>query len=38
MFKLREATVSDLENIRIINEEAIPAVNAVSLEEFKWFL
>ena len=38
MFKLREATISDLEKIRTINEEAIPAVNTVSLDEFKWFL
>ena len=34
MFKLREATGSDLEAIRDINEAAIPAVNTVSLEEF----
>ena len=38
MFKLREVTISDLEKIRKINEEAIPAVNTVSLDEFKWFL
>jgi len=38
MFKLREVTISDLEKIRTINEEAIPAVNTVSLDEFKWFL
>ena len=38
MFKLREATISDLEKIRTINEEAIPAVNTVSLDEFEWFL
>ena len=38
MFKLREVTISDLEKIRKINEEAIPAVNSVSLEEFRWFL
>ena len=37
MFKLREATVSDLEAIRVINEAAIPAVNTVSIEEFLWF-
>lgn len=37
MFKLREATVSDLESIRAINEAAIPAVNTVSIEEFLWF-
>ena len=37
MFKLREATRSDLEAIRDINEEAIPAVNTVSTEEFLWF-
>tara|TARA_Y100000590_G_scaffold62200_1_gene66481 strand:- start:37 stop:531 length:495 start_codon:yes stop_codon:yes gene_type:complete len=37
MFKLREATVSDLETIRAINEAAIPAVNTVSASEFLWF-
>jgi hypothetical protein len=38
MFKLREVTISDLEEIRKINEAAIPAVNTVSIEEFLWFL
>ena len=37
MFKLREATSSDLQTIRSINEAAIPAVNTVSIEEFLWF-
>ena len=37
MFKLREVTVSDLEEIRTINEAAIPAVNTVSIDEFLWF-
>jgi len=37
MFKLREATINDLETIRAINEDAIPAVNTVSIEEFLWF-
>ena len=37
MFKLREATTNDLETIRAINEDAIPAVNTVSTEEFLWF-
>ena len=37
MFKLREATINDLETIRAINEDAIPAVNTVSTEEFLWF-
>ena len=38
MFKLRKVTVSDLEEIRKINEAAIPAVNTVSIDEFLWFL
>ena len=38
MFKLREATITDLEEIRAINEDAIPAVNTVSKNEFLWFL
>ena len=37
MFKLREATINDLETIRAINEDAIPAVNTVSTEDFLWF-
>ena len=37
MFKLREATINDLETIRAINEDAIPAVNTVSTDEFLWF-
>ena len=37
MFKLREATINDLKTIRAINEDAIPAVNTVSTEEFLWF-
>ena len=37
MFKLREATVGDLEAIKAINEAAIPAVNTLSIREFLWF-
>ena len=33
MFKLRESKVDDLETIRTINEDAIPAENTVSTEE-----
>ena len=34
MFKLRNATIGDLKDIFLINEDAIPAVNSVSHEEF----
>ena len=37
MFKLRESKVDDLETIRTINEDAIPAVNTVSTEELLWY-
>ena len=38
MIKIREVTVCDLEAIQLINEDAIPAVNTVSRDEFLWFL
>ena len=34
MFKLRNATIDDIKDIILINEDAIPAVNSVSYEEF----
>ena len=34
MFKLRNATINDIKDIILINEDAIPAVNSVSHEEF----
>ena len=34
MFKLRNVTIEDIEDIILINEDAIPAVNSVSYEEF----
>ncbi len=38
MFTLRDAKISDLEAIQLINESAIPAVNSVSVDEFEFFL
>ena len=38
MFQLRPVTVDDLKSIRIINEDAIPAVNTISADKFLWFL
>ena len=34
MFKLRNVTIEDIKDIILINEDAIPAVNSVSHEEF----
>ena len=34
MFKLRNVTIEDIKDIILINEDAIPAVNSVSYEEF----
>tara|TARA_B100001057_G_scaffold61615_1_gene54993 strand:+ start:2692 stop:3180 length:489 start_codon:yes stop_codon:yes gene_type:complete len=38
MYKLRNILEDDLSKISHINEDSIPAVNTVSLDEFKWFL
>ena len=38
MYKLRNTLEDDLSEIFHINEASIPAVNTVSIEEFKWFL
>ena len=38
MYRLRDILEDDLSKIFHINEASIPAVNSVSLEEFKWFL
>jgi len=38
MYTLRNVLENDLSEIFHINEASIPAVNAVSLDEFKWFL
>ena len=38
MFKLRDILEDDLSEIFHINEASIPAVNSVSIDEFKWFL
>ena len=34
MFKLRNVTIEDIKDIILINEDAIPAVNSLSHEEF----
>ena len=34
MFELRDVKIADLKNIILINEDAIPAVNSVSYDEF----
>ena len=34
MFELRNVTIEDIKDIILINEDAIPAVNSVSYEEF----
>ena len=38
MYKLRNTLEDDLSEIFHINEASIPAVNTVSMDEFKWFL
>ena len=38
MYKLRNTLEDDLSEIFQINEASIPAVNTVSIDEFKWFL
>ena len=38
MYKLRNILEDDLSEIFQINEASIPAVNTVSIDEFKWFL
>ena len=38
MYKLRDILEDDLSEIFHINESSIPAVNTVSIDEFKWFL
>ena len=34
MFELRNVTIEDIKDIILINEDAIPAVNSISYEEF----
>ena len=35
--QVSKVEIDDLSIIRVINDEAIPAVNSVSMEEFVWF-
>jgi len=34
---IRPVEVGDLPNLRLLNEDALPAVNRISLSEFDWF-